>query len=379
VSEQLVIFFRDFTIFFGIHLIVALSLNLEYGYAGVPNFGKVLAVAGGAFTVGFLPGRIIATLFGLGSGLDYIEDNSVIVTEVNSLLVENPAISMTLLFGTLIAAGCVGAVLGLIASYPAIRLREDYLSITLLAMGEAIQIIGYNFRPIIKGNIGVFVPDPLRWAGDQRYILMILIVLGIGLLVLYYLERVAHSPLGRMLKSIRENEDVAESLGKQVTRTRMKTIILASGIGAVAGALDAFIAGGVISTSYQRVIWTFWPWVMVVLGGPGNNLGVVLGTFVFITLRRVIDFYKHQFALFIPFSVVWLHSLLIGVILILILMFRPEGLIKEKSTSTINLGRFSQLPRSQDQQRTLKTVIRRMLRRIRAFFISAYSTDTDTS
>lgn len=59
-AELLVIFLRDFAIFLAIYLIVALSLNLEYGYGGVPNFGKVVAVAAGAFTVGFLPGRLVA-------------------------------------------------------------------------------------------------------------------------------------------------------------------------------------------------------------------------------------------------------------------------------------------------------------------------------
>ena len=72
-----VVFVRDLLITFAIYLIIALSLNLEYGYTGIPNFGKVLAVAGGAFTVGFFPGRIAAWLFGLGADLDYIKYNRI--------------------------------------------------------------------------------------------------------------------------------------------------------------------------------------------------------------------------------------------------------------------------------------------------------------
>jgi branched-chain amino acid transport system permease protein len=144
-----------------------------------------------------------------------------------------------------------------------------------------------------------------------------------------------------MLRAIRDNEHVAESLGKKVSHIRMKTIIIASAIGAIAGAIDAFKAGGAHARGYQRVSWTFWPWVIVIMGGPANNKGVVLGTFVFVLLRRVIDFYKYQLEQFVPFSVVWLHSLLIGILLIVVLMYRPEGILREKPTKTLNLDRFT--------------------------------------
>jgi branched-chain amino acid transport system permease protein len=339
-SSQLVIFVRDFAIFFGIQLIVALSLNLEYGYAGVPNFGKVLAVAGGAFTAAIVPGRLIAWIFGLGAGLDYIESNTAVVTEINAFLQGNPGISIAVFFSTLAIAAGVGAVLGLLASYPAIRLREDYLSITLLAMGEAIYIIGYNFQPLLKGTIGVMVPDPFRWAGDLRYQILLVCVLGVGAALFLYLERLVNTPLGRMLRAIRDNEQVADALGKKVISIRMKAIILAAAIGAIAGAIDAFKSGGIIASMYRRVTWTFWPWVIVVLGGPSNNKGVVLGTFVYTMLRRVIDFYKSEFEAFIPFSVYWLHSLLLGILLIVILIYRPEGLLREKPIQTLNYTRI---------------------------------------
>jgi branched-chain amino acid transport system permease protein len=346
VSPELIIFVRDFAIFFAIYLIVALSLNLEYGYAGVPNFGKVLAVAGGAFTIAFFPGRIIAWLFGIGPGLDYVTENVAITTQVNEVLVNNPAIALALFFATLGIAGVIGAVLGFISCYPAIRLREDYLAITLLAMGEAIQVIGYNYAPICGGTLGIIVPDPFRWAGEFRYMVVALFVGGICLVVLYYLERLVRTPLGRMLRAIRDNEDVAESLGKDVTRIRMKTIIIASILGSIAGALDAFKSGGVISTSYKRVSWTFWPWVMVVLGGAANNMGVILGTLSFTALRRFIDYFKEQLAPIVPFQVVWLDYLLLGILLILIQMYRPEGIIREKPSPTLSHKKLKKIASS---------------------------------
>lgn len=346
ISSELIIFVRDFAIFYGIYLIVALSLNLEYGYAGVPNFGKVLAVAGGAFTVGFFPGRLIAWWFGLSQGLNYIDDNTLVVTRINELLAGNPGLGVLIFVVTLGVACAVGAVLGLIASYPAIRLREDYLAMCFLAMGEAIQVIGYNYRPLLKGSIGVIIPDPFKWAGGSRYVSVSIIIFGISVLIFFYLERLIRTPLGRMLRAIRDNDDAAESLGKAVTSIRMKTIVLASAIGAIGGALDAFKAGGIISTSYHRVSWTFWPWVIVVLGGAANNTGVAIGTLVFIATRRVIDFYKAQLGPFLPFSVVWLDYLFLGTMIILIQMYKPEGILREKPTPTINLDRVREALRS---------------------------------
>ncbi len=370
-SAEFVIFTRDFAIFFGIHLIVALSLNLEYGYAGVPNFGKVLAVAGGAFTAAIVPGRLIAGIFGVGAGLDYIDSNTAVVTAINAFLQENPAISLIMFFSTLAVAAVVGAILGLLASYPAIRLREDYLSITLLAMGEAIYVIGYNFQPLLKGTIGVMVPDPFRWTGDLRYQILLACVLGIGVALFLYLERLVNTPLGRMLRAIRDNEQVADALGKQVTSIRMKTIVLASAIGAIAGAIDAFKSGGIIATMYRRVTWTFWPWVIVILGGPANNKGVVLGTFVYTLLRRVIDYYKGEFEAFVPFSVYWLHSLLLGILLIAILIYRPEGLLREQPIKTLNYIRLrgqllgSEGPETPSRRQRLRDRVARWTRALR--------------
>ena len=180
-----VIFTIDLIAIFGIYLIIALSLNLEFGYAGIPNFGKLLAVAGGAFAVGFFPGRIIAWLFGIGPGLDYIDRNAEIIWGVNQVLWNNPTIALALFFATLAIAGVIGAVLGFISCYPAIRLRHDYLAITLLAMGEAIRIIGYYYPPIIGGTLGIIVPDPFGWAGELRYTVSTLFILGIALLLLF--------------------------------------------------------------------------------------------------------------------------------------------------------------------------------------------------
>ena len=324
-------FLIDLMALFAIFAIISLSLNIEFGYTGIPNFGKLLAVAGGAFFIGAVPGRILAYLFGVIDNLNYVKDNPKIMAMVNTILAKNPAASMLLLIASLILAAVVGAILGFIASYPAIRLREDYLAMTLLAMGEIIRTIGYNYEDLVGGTLGISVPDPFKWiGGDLRYLLAMTSIVVVAALILLYVETLARSPLGRTLKAVRDDEMAAAALGKDVVKLRMKALIIGSAIAAVGGALYAFLAGSVTALAYNRVTHTFWPWVMVIMGGAANNLGVLLGAAIFVSLRKVIIFYKSDFQPYIPFDVVWLELLLLGVALIIVLIYRPEGIIPER-------------------------------------------------
>ncbi|MDW8045246.1 MAG: branched-chain amino acid ABC transporter permease [Nitrososphaerota archaeon] len=331
------LFLIDLLATFAPYMIIALSLNLEYGFCGIPNFGKTLSVAGGAFLVGFIPGRLATRLLNLDTDLKYIENNAKIVTDINNVLQTDIPLSFSLLILTLLSAMAFGAVLGLLASYPTARLREEYLAMTFLAMGEVILIIGYNYPELVGGTLGVSVPDPFVWAGGLRFLLITIFMLFVASLVFIYLHFLTKSPVGRLLRAIRDNESAALALGKDVSRIRMKVIVLSSAIAALGGALYAFYTGSVIATAYHRVGWTFWPWVMVILGGTANNLGVILGTFIFVAVRKFIIFYKEVLGPYVPFDVVWLDMLLLGIALILILLYKSEGLIPERPIKTIDI------------------------------------------
>ena len=329
--------------FFGLYLIVNLSLNLEFGYTGIPNFGKMLVVLGGAYVAGYLPGRLLLGMAGVDPKLDYIADNALILTSINDFLRTSPLTGIGILFLTIAVGAVVGAGLGFIASYPAIRLREEYLAMTLLAMGEVVKVIGYNYRPLIGGTLGVQVPDPLAFVPPAiRFPIMSLVILVFALVIFLYINRLVNSPLGRVLRAIRDSEAAAETLGKDIVRIRTKILVLSSAIGAIAGSLHALYTGGVIALTYDRVVWTFWPWVMVLMGGMANNLGVLIGTLVFVTARQMITFYKDLLAPYIPFDVVWLDYILLGAALLIILMYRPEGILPEKPSKTID---FEQVAR----------------------------------
>ncbi|RLF99527.1 MAG: hypothetical protein DRN47_03415 [Candidatus Wolframiiraptor sp.] len=84
---------------------------------------------------------------------------------------------------------------------------------------------------------------------------------------------------------------------------------------------------------------------MVIIGGAANNFGVLLGSALFVTLRKVITFYKDVFKPFLPFDVVWLEYLLLGIILIIVLIYRPEGIIPEKPSRTLSRRELDQIMR----------------------------------
>ena len=327
------IFIVDLLAIFAVYVIVNLSLNLEFGYTGIPNFGKVLAVGAGAFVAASVPGRIFASMAGIEG--DYIADNLLIVSQINVWLVDNVGIGFAVFFLTLGIAAAVGGGLGLLTSYPAIRLRGDYLAITLLAFGESIRIIGNNFTPLVGGTLGVQIPDPLSFLPNEiRFPVATIGMVLIAIVVFVYSERLIRSPLGRLLRAVRDNEIAAESLGKNSRQIRIKVIIVSAALAAIGGALYAFYVGGTIAFAYDRASWTFWPFLMILIGGLANNKGIVVGTFIFVLVRKLIIFFKDSLEGFVPFDVVWLDFLLLGIILLAVLLYRPSGIFPEKPTPT---------------------------------------------
>ena len=331
-------FMIDLMTAYALYLVVSLSLNLEAGFAGVPNFGKVMFVAAGAAVAGSVSGRLAALILGVNTHGDYNGFIAQIITQLDRSLSSNAVLSIEILLLGILLATAIGATLGFLTSYPAIRLREDYLGMLLLAAAQLFQIFLGGYEPLIGGTQGIEVPDLFGWAGngiEVRDVVVLGFLAVFAGLVYFYAERVARSPLGRTLRAVRDNEVAARALGKDDVAIRRNVIIVASAISAMAGALLTFYVGAVNAETWTRITWTFWIWVMVIIGGAANNAGVALGAFSFTFLFKAVDQVKFYFQGSIPFDVNWLEYLMFASLLILILAFRPGGILPEKSSVTL--------------------------------------------
>ncbi|MEN2974667.1 MAG: branched-chain amino acid ABC transporter permease [Candidatus Caldarchaeales archaeon] len=332
---------------FAIGLIITVSLNLEVGIAGVAQFGRVLAVIVGAIVAAAIPGRILAWSMNLPYGADYAFHlyNFRIVYQINTILQTDIALSIGIFLFTLILAMLIGGLIGYICSYPALRLREAYLGITLLAFGDATQIIAWNYDPLAGATQGVMVPDVFGWlgAGPERYIGIISIIIGIAILSFVFVEALIRSPFGRALKSMRDSEVAAKVYGKDIIRLRAQALIVGGALAAVGGALWAFYAGHFKAVTYTRLTWTFWPWAYMMLGGIGNNLGMLIGVFAFSTVRSLIYAYKTEITAFIPISPQWFEYILVGLAIVILVLFRPQGLLPEKPALTLPKSKIEEI------------------------------------
>ncbi len=341
-NEIIIQWIIDLIMFFLLYLIVTMNLNFMYGYTGIPHFGISLSVAGGGYVVGALAGRILRWWYDVYPELDFMYENSKITDEINAHLAHDPVTGVGIFLLMIAISLVLNACLGYIASRPAIRLRGSYLIIVFIGMAEAVRVIGMNYYPLVGGTFWVHVPDAFVWMGGFRKEGYLLIAGLFTLAVFLLLQSLSTSPLARVVRAVRENPVSAECVGKDVVGIRTKIVVLCSSLTSIAGVLYGFYIHAVLSTSYTRSAWTFYPWLMFMVGGVGNNMGATIGTFFFITVRRLIIFYKHSIEMYVPFQVQWLEQIMIGVALLLIIMFRPQGLVPEKPIKMrgLNYGRF---------------------------------------
>ena len=301
--DPLVLYGLNVIVFIGIFAIVSLSLNLEYGFTGLGNFGKV------AF---FLVGAYAYTLLAQ-AGIHFI---------------------LALILSALIAG-----IFGLLVSLPALRLREDYLAIVTLAFGETIRIVVKAEHWIARGVWGITVPSAIN-LGDVAYGIVVLANIGLVLfcliLVFIFVQYLVNSPYGRIIRAIREDDVAADTLGKNRFKYKAQIFMMGSAIAGLSGALFAQYIGYIDPQMFLPIL-TFTIWIMVILGGPANNWGVVLGAALVQLFERGTIIIKDYIAL--PFDPNNVQSILFGILIIIILLYRPSGLLKESKIKTLGTKR----------------------------------------
>ena len=299
-------------------VLAAIGLNIHYGYTGLLNFGQAAFAAVGAYTMGVAIASFQIPL------------------------------ALALILGMLAAV-----VLALILGVPTLRLRADYLAIVTIAAAEILRLIfSTSFKDYFHARDGVSAftagfrelnpyPESLQsFATFSRNDLWVLTVGWILVIVVcVYLFLLMRSPWGRVLKSIREDEDAVRSLGKNVYFYKMQSLVLGGVIGAFGGFVGAMGLASVQPDSFNTDF-TFIAFTMLILGGAARILGPVIGAVLFWGVLSLVGGVLSQLASgenpIIPPSLMNsdqvsnVRFMLVGLVLMLLMIYRPQGIFGDR-------------------------------------------------
>lgn len=284
---QLVSFLLFLVTTTSITAILAISLNLQFGFAGLVNFGQVIFLCFGAYS-----GAIA-----FNAGL-------------------HPAICMLL-------SAVVAATVGLLMSFTVRAMSGTYWGIVTLCTAELTRLIFNNERWIANGANGLSLVRRVK--GIE------IMVVTMAIIAFIFSLLIARSPFGRTLRLIREGDRLPLALGKDVRLFKMEAMSIGGLFGGVAGCLYVFL-NGYISPQDVMPIETFILWAMVVVGGSGSVTGVIIGTIVVQTLYVGSRFLTH-FVDLPADRLAALRLVLIGVLIALTMVYRPGGILPERKRS----------------------------------------------
>ena len=269
-----------------IYVVVGLGLNIVVGLAGLLDLGYVAFYLVGAYSY-----ALLNLHFGIGFWL---------------------ALPIGAAFGFLF---------GILLGFPVLRLRGDYLAIVTLGFGEIIRLVMENWNQFSKGPSGIAnIPRPGFFGIDlslhQSIIYVYFVMIGMVIFTVFVVKRLQDSRLGRAWIALREDEVACQAMGIDKTRTKLSAFAL--------GATWAGLGGVVFAaktTFINPASFTLWESItilcIVVLGGMGSILGVILGALVLILLPEYLRAFSEY------------RMLLFGAVLVIMMVFRPEGIITD--------------------------------------------------
>jgi branched-chain amino acid transport system permease protein len=364
-------FVGSVTVLIGAYAIMTLALNLQWGYTGLFNIGVAGFMAVGAYTTAILTAPA------------------------------NPDAGAVAGFGLPLWVGIPGgmmmaAVVGGLAALPALRLRADYLAIVTVALSEIIRLFvnwngvaelsvfgvvfgtggatGISFKSPASVVAGVVngVGSPLVSAMEGVGVSgpnVVNITYGLTLLVVvagsyWVLSRLVNSPFGRVLKAIREDEQVTQSLGKDTRLFKIKAFMIGCALMGLAGVLFRGSAGYISPAQFRPTI-TFYVFAALIIGGSGSNTGAILGAATFSALlfylpARLGEFFPSlsgnapgniltavgalgsldpgPLVAYTISNISTLRFVLIGIVLIYIIQNRPQGLLGHRNEPAASVG-----------------------------------------
>ena len=281
----------------GIYALMALGVNVIWGFAGMVNLGLV-----GFFAVGAYVSALLTLKLGL-------------------------PIAVGMAAGALITA-LVGVLVALIT----VRLRGDYLAIVTLGFAETIRIVASNTISLTNGTDGISgIAGPYRTQlSPEAFNLMYLaIVVAIVWVAYVVAERLRASPFGRVLRAIRDDEQVAAVAGKHVALFKVKAFAIGAAALGLAGALYAHYTSYIAPDIFVPLL-TLYITLALLAGGLGNNRGAIVGAFAVVFLLESTRFVIPLVPGVSAVQGAALRELLIATLLIVMLRYRPRGLIPEQ-------------------------------------------------
>jgi branched-chain amino acid transport system permease protein len=269
-----------------IYVVVGLGLNIVVGLAGLLDLGYVAFYAVGAYSYALLNYH-----FGLG------------------------------FWAVLPIGASLGFFFGILLGFPVLRLRGDYLAIVTLGFGEIIRLILENWNEFSFGPSGIAnIPRPglfgIELSLHQNIIYMYFLMICLALFTIFVVRRLQNSRLGRAWIALREDEIACQAMGIDKTRTKLSAFALGAtwaGMGGVVFAAKTTFINPASFTIWESIIIL----CVVVLGGMGSILGVIFGALVLILLPEYLRAFSEY------------RMLLFGVVLVLMMVFRPGGIVSD--------------------------------------------------
>jgi branched-chain amino acid transport system permease protein len=280
----------------GLYALMAVGLNVIWGMAGLVNLGLV-----GFFAVGAYTSALLTTKLGVSIGLGMVA-------------------------GT-IAGGVAGALVAMITA----RLRGDYLAIVTLGFAEAFRITASNETWLTNGTDGISgIPGPWRGTlSPLQFNVMYLALVAVIVLVAYILaQRLSYSPFGRVLRAIRDDEQVAAVAGKPVLAFKVLAFSIGCAVLGLAGALYAHYTSYIVPDIFVPLL-TLYIKMALLSGGVGNNRGAVLGGVVVVVFLEGTRFITPLIPGLGAVQGAALQQFLVTASLLVILRFRTRGLVPE--------------------------------------------------
>jgi branched-chain amino acid transport system permease protein len=280
----------------GIYALLALSLNLVWGSTGLVNLGLAGFFAVGAYASAITTGAGAPVVFGF------------------------------------LAAIAASIAAGLLVTFATLRLRDDYLAIVTLGFAEVVRLVAVNERWLTHGADGISgIRAPFKQAlGAQGFDLFYLgLVSTTVVLVWLVLHRIDRSPYGRVLKAIREDQELAAFAGKRVLRFKFEAFALSAGIAGLAGALYGHYQSYISPDHFQPLI-TIYIFLAVTAGGVGRPVAALAGAYAVVVFLEATRFVAAVVPGLEPVQIASVREMLVGVALILVLRLKPRGVLPER-------------------------------------------------